>query len=140
MTPEEVDAFLADELLCRVATTGPDGPHITPLWYAWHGGRLWLNSLCRSQRWADLMREPQVAVVVDTGTRMGELRGVELRGRAEAVGEVPRTGEPVAELEPVEQLFADRYTGGRVRHDGQHAWLRLTPEKIISWDSRKLGG
>jgi hypothetical protein len=23
-------------------------------------------------------------------------------------------------------------------HDGRHAWMRLTPEKVVSWDFRKL--
>jgi hypothetical protein len=23
-------------------------------------------------------------------------------------------------------------------HDGRHAWLRITPGKIVSWDFRKL--
>jgi hypothetical protein len=140
MTPEEVDAFLAEERTCRVATLGPNGPHATPLWYAWHGGALWLTSVVRSQRWADLQRDPRVAVVVDAGTSYDELRGVELRGRVEVVGEVPRTGEPVPELEGPEQLMADRYLGGTFVHDGRHAWLRLVPDKITSWDFRKLGG
>jgi len=26
-----------------------------------------------------------------------------------------------------------------VHHDGRHAWLRITPDKIVSWDFRKLG-
>jgi hypothetical protein len=140
MTPEEVDAFLAEERTCRVATLGPNGPHATPLWYAWHGGALWLTSVVRSQRWTDLQRDPRVAVVVDAGTSYDELRGVELRGRVEVVGEVPRTGEPVTELEGPEQLMADRYLGGTFVHDGRHAWLRLVPDKITSWDFRKLGG
>jgi hypothetical protein len=140
MTPEEVDAFLAEERTCRVATLGPNGPHATPLWYAWHGGALWLTSVVRSQRWTDLQRDPRVAVVVDAGTSYDELRGVELRGRVEVVGEVPRTGEPVPELEGPEQLMADRYLGGTFVHDGRHAWLRLVPDKITSWDFRKLGG
>jgi hypothetical protein len=55
------------------------------------------------------------------------------------VGEAPRTGEPVAELEVPERIFADKYAGGRVHHDGRHAWLRITPDKIVSWDFRKLG-
>jgi hypothetical protein len=139
MTPEEVDAFLAEERTCRVATVGPSGPHATPLWYAWHGGALWLTSVVRSQRWTDLQRDPRIAVVVDAGTSYDELRGVELRGRVEVVGEVPRTGEPVPELVGPEQLMADRYTGGTVVHDGRHAWLRLVPDKITSWDFRKLG-
>jgi hypothetical protein len=140
MSPAEVDAFLAEERTCRVATVGPNGPHATPLWYAWHGGALWLTSVVRSQRWTDLQRDPRVAVVVDAGTSYDELRGVELRGRVEVVGEVPRTGEPVPELEGPEQLMADRYLGGTFVHDGRHAWLRLVPDKITSWDFRKLGG
>ena len=140
MSPAEVDAFLAEERTCRVATVGPNGPHATPLWYAWHGGALWLTSVVRSQRWTDLLRDPRVAVVVDAGTSYDELRGVELRGRVEVVGEVPRTGEPVPELEGPEQLMADRYLGGTFVHDGRHAWLRLVPDKITSWDFRKLGG
>lgn len=139
MTPDELDAFLAEERTCRVATVSPQGPHNTPLWYAWHGGSIWLTSLYRSQRWTDLMRDPRVAIVVDAGHDYGELRGVELRGRVEVVGEVPRVGEPNPELEPVEQLFADRYTGGTFVHDQRHAWLRMTPEKVTSWDFRKLG-
>lgn len=140
MTPEEVDAFLAEERTCRVATVGPNGPHATPLWYAWHAGALWLTSVVRSQRWTDLRRDPRVAVVVDAGTAYDELRGVELRGRVEVVGEVPRTGAPVPELVGPEQLMADRYLGGTFVHDGRHAWLRLVPDKITSWDFRKLGG
>ena len=140
MTSEEVDAFLAEERTCRVATVGPNGPHATPLWYAWHGGALWLTSVVRSQRWTDLQRDPRVAVVVDAGTSYDELRGVELRGQVEVVGEVPRTGEPVPELEGPEQLMADRYMGGTFVHDGRHAWLRMVPDKIASWDFRKLSG
>lgn len=139
MTSDEVDAFLAEQRTCRVATVGRTGPHATPLWFVWHEGALWLTSLARSQRWADLQTDPRIAVVVDAGEQYQELRGVELRGRVEVVGEVPRTGEPVPELDGPEQAFADRYTGGTMHHDGRHAWLRLVPEKITSWDFRKLG-
>jgi len=138
MTPVEVDAFLAEQRTCRVATVGAGGPHATPLWYVWSGGALWLTSLSRSQRWTDLMADPRIAVVVDAGEEYGELRGVELRGRVEVVGEVPRTGEPVPELDAPEQAFADRYSGGTIVRDGRHAWLRLVPDKITSWDFRKI--
>lgn len=134
MTESELDGFLTDQRTCRVATVGTTGPHVTPLWFAWHAGSVWLTSITRSQRWIDLERDPRVAVVVDAG----ELRGVELRGRVEVVGEVPRTGVPNPELEAAEQNFADRYTGGVVERDGRHAWLRLVPEKVVSWNFRKL--
>jgi nitroimidazol reductase NimA-like FMN-containing flavoprotein (pyridoxamine 5'-phosphate oxidase superfamily) len=140
MTPDEVDGFLAAERTCRVATVGADGPHATPLWYVWTDGVLWLYSLSRSQRWADLGRDPRVAVVVDAGHDYGELRGVEIRGRIEVVGEVPRTGAAAVELAEPERLFARKYFGTEeMWHDGRHGWLRLVPERLVSWDFRKIG-
>ena len=139
MSAEERDEFLATQRTCRLATVGGDGaPHVTPLWFVWDGTSVWVTSLVRSQRWTDVRRDSRVSVVVDTGDEFLDLRGVELNGIADLVGEAPRTGEPVAELEAPEQLFADKYAGGRVHHDGRHAWLRITPSKIQSWDFRKI--
>ena len=140
MTTAEVDEFLAAERTCRVATTGRDGrPHVVPLWFVWDSGALWLSSVVRSQRWTDLMRDPRVAVVVDAGVEYTELRGVELSGEVVPVGEIPRAGAPDRVLDQVEQLFADKYTRGvKVPADGRHAWLKLAPEKLVSWDFRKL--
>jgi hypothetical protein len=136
MDQAELDEFLAGEHTCRVATASPQGPHLTPLWYVWDGTALWLTSLVRSQRWTDIERDPRVAVLVDAGEAYGELRGVELRGTLEVIGEVPRTGEPVEALVEPERLMAAKYGGGG--QDGRHAWLRLVPDKITSWDFRKL--
>jgi hypothetical protein len=140
MSDAERDEFLGAERTCRVATVGTGGPHVAPLWFVWHDAALWLTSLNRSQRWTDLERDPRIAVVVDAGHDYAELRGVELRGRVEVVGEVPRTGEPEPRLDPVERAFAEKYTGGsEFGYDGRHAWLVLHPEKIVSWDFRKIG-
>ena len=136
MDPAELDAFLTHEHTCRVATSSPAGPHLTALWFVWDGTALWLTSLVRSQRWTDLRRDPRLAVLVDAGEDYAELRGAELRGRAEVIGEVPRTGTPDPALDQTERLFADKY--GAMYHDGRHAWLRLVPDSISSWDFRKL--
>ena len=144
MSAGELDAFLGRERTCRLATLGPDGPHVSPVWFTWDGGALWIYSLTRSQRWADLQRDPRVAAVIDGGEHYAELHGVEIEGEAAVVGPVPRTGEadPQApELAGPERLMAAKYFGagsGAMTHDGRHAWLRITPAKITSWDFRKL--
>jgi nitroimidazol reductase NimA-like FMN-containing flavoprotein (pyridoxamine 5'-phosphate oxidase superfamily) len=61
MSAEELDAFLTEQRTCRVATTGPDGPHVAPVWFVWDGQALWIYSLTRSQRWANVSRDPRVA-------------------------------------------------------------------------------
>lgn len=105
MTPGELDEFLTSQRTCRVATVSADGaPHVSTLWFAWDGTSMWLYSVMRSKRWTDLRRDPRVAIVVDTGEEYDELRGVELSGTVDFVGESPRTGELRAELDVPETL------------------------------------
>ena len=95
MSAEELDAFLGEERTCRVASVGADGlPHNTPLWFVWDGKALWLNSIVKSQRWTDISRNSYVSIIVDAGHDFGELRGAELIGRMEQVGDVPRSIRP----------------------------------------------
>ncbi|MEX5635892.1 pyridoxamine 5'-phosphate oxidase family protein [Parafrankia sp. FMc2] len=154
MSPDEVDAFLAGERVCRVATSRVDGhPHVVPLWFVWDGSALWLNSIVRSQRWADLQRDPRVSVVIDAGVEFNELRGVELAGSVEIASEVPRTAgretaahltathqtaEHRPEFADIERRYAEKYSGTPdFVADGRHAWLRLMPTRLVSWDFRK---
>ena len=140
MTTQERDEYLGRQRTCRVATISPAGPHVTPLWFYWDGTSLWLTSLHGTQRWIDLERDPRVAIVIDDGDSYLELRGVEIQGSVEVVGEAPRTGLPHGALEPIEDGYARKYQGGgEMRHDGRHAWLCVTPSKISSWDFAKIG-
>ena len=140
MTAAERDAFLAHEHTCRVATVDAGGaPHVAPLWFVWDGEAFWLNSIVRSQRWVNLARDGRISVVVDAGEDYAELRGVELSGTAVVVGEVPRTSAPDLVLNEIERRYGAKYRGGVFEADGRHAWLRITPDKIVSWDFRKRG-
>lgn len=141
MSGAELDEFLATERTCRVGTVGANGaPHVTPLWFVWDTTSLWLYSITRSKRWADLRKNPRASVLVDAGHDYQELRGVELLGDFEPVGESPRMGEPLPELTDVERSFARKYFGiDEHVYDGRHAWLRMTPESVRSWDFRKIG-
>lgn len=142
MSEQEVDWFMHEERTCRVATVGADGtPHVMPLWFVWHDRSVWLNSIVKSQRWTDLTRDPHVAVVVDAGHDFHELRGVEVRGTIEQVGDVPRTTRAQPELVEPERLMARKYSrSGEFVPDGRHAWLRVRPTKLVSWDFRKNPG
>ena len=139
MTAAEADEFLTAERTCRVATAGQDGrPHVAPLWFVWDGTSLWLSSLVRSQRWTDLMRDPRVAVVVDAGVEYTELRGVELSGRGRARSVTSRARPRPIPSWPGRSGCSPTSTpaASMAEPDGRHAWLRLTPDKLVSWDFR----
>lgn len=139
MTKDELDAFLGEQRTCRLGSVDGEGaPHVSPLWFVWDGSALWLWSLVKSQRWVNLMRDPRVSVAVDDGRAYDELRGVEVLGHVVAVGDVPRTEAIHPDAAEPERLWAEKYSAGRFISDGRHAWLRLDPDKVVSWDFRKI--
>ena len=138
MDQQELDVFLGEERMCRLGSVDATGsPHVSPLWFVWDGSALWLHSVVKSQRWTNLGRDPRVSVVIDAGVGYFELKGAELIGRVEVVGGVPaRRPRPCARR-------ARAVVGRQVhRRDVPGRWqarlVRLVPEKVVSWDFRKL--
>ena len=77
MSSGELDEYLDRQRTLRLATVDERGvPHVVPLWFVWHDGAVWLNSLTRSRRHRHLRSGRPVGMVVDDGDRYGELRGV----------------------------------------------------------------
>lgn len=133
MTPDELDAFLARERTARVGTVSPDGdPHVTPLWFVWRDGALYVTSLRRSRRTRDIEAGGRVAVCVDAGEHYGELHGAVLYGRFEPV-------EDDDERTAARADFGEKYWGGSDIPDrASHRWLVLRPDRIVSWDFTKI--
>lgn len=133
MSDAELDAFLATERTARCGTVSPDGdPHVAPLWFVWHDGAMWLNSLKRSRRARDLAEGSRVALCVDAGEGYAELRGAVLYGRAQDATDH-------ADLATVRGLFGAKYWGGaQVPEVRSHRWFRVDPDRIASWDFAKI--
>ena len=133
LTQDELDDLLVRERTLRAGTVSADGwPHVVPLWFVWHGGVVYVNNLKRSKRTRNLEEGSPVALCVDTGELYMELRGAVLYGRFEAADDDPS-------LEQIREAFAAKYWGGKeVPATRSHSWLRMAPERIVSWDFRKI--
>ncbi|MCA1831297.1 MAG: pyridoxamine 5'-phosphate oxidase family protein [Actinomycetota bacterium] len=129
----ELEKLLAETRELHVATVSPDGvPHVVPLWYVWHGGAVWVNSLIKSRRTRDVHAGSPVALCIDTGFEYEDLRGAVLRGRFVDASEDSDLGAAQAQ-------FAAKYWGGdQVPVVRSHIWMKLVPEQTSSWDFRKI--
>ena len=135
LSPEELDGFLTQQRTVRLATVASDRrPHVVPLWYVWLNGALFMNSTVGNVTTENLRSHPRASGVVDDGDDYGSLRGAVLEGdvaRAE--------GHP--ELHEVRRIWSNKYLAGAPlpydRWKGR-IWLRLLPEKVTSWDFRKI--
>src|SRR2546428_11692917 len=84
MTDAEVAEFLATERTLQVASIGPDGvPHLVPMWFKVIAGRVAMWTYAKSQKAANLQRDPRVTCLVEAGETYGELRGVSITGMAD---------------------------------------------------------
>lgn len=143
MTDDEIQAFLHEQRTLQVATIGRDGyPHLVAMWYILVDHRLAFWTYAKSQKALNLRRDPRLTVLVESGTRYEELRGVQIRGRADILTDR-------ATVQHYGELIFERYLGGPI-NDQTRAMVAaqaakriivvVNPVAVSSWDHHKLGG
>jgi general stress protein 26 len=143
MSDEQVSAFLAEQRVVVCATNGIGGwPHLMPLWYVLRDGELWAWTYAKSQKVRNLERDDRATLQVEDGAEYQELRGVMLETRAVIHRELELVARAGAEI-------FERYSGasagdqamGAVRTQAaKRVALQFVPERVASWDHRKLSG
>ena len=143
LSEDERKVYLSTALTVILVTVGRDGyPHAVPMWFLVDDdGIIYMTTYGRSQKVVNVRRNPRVALLVESGVRYDELKGVLLRGKAEVVED--------------ESLCLGVLTKIHTKHMGglasgveevmraqarKRVVLKITPERIVSWDHRKLGG
>ena len=143
MTDDELWKFIEERKSLQVATIGADGaPHLTTLWFAIVDGEIAFETFSKSQKIVNLRRDPRIAVLLEDGAKYNELRGVAINGRALLHSDPARVHPyalavmkrnqpeiPAEQLEAAAKVLASKRTAVIVK-----------PEKIVSWDHRKLVG
>jgi PPOX class probable F420-dependent enzyme len=143
MTDDEIQAFLAEGRDLQVASLNADGtPHLVTMWYAVRDGEVAFWTYAKSQKIVNLRRDPRIAVLVATGDKYEELKGVSINGRAELVearDEVIKYGEAVYERYwgPLDN---DAVREGVRAMGAKRVVVVVNPEKVTTWDHSKLGG
>ncbi len=108
--------YLQSQRLGRMATVSKEGdPHVVPVTYRYNpdtdtidiGGR----DMGKTKKFRDTQRNGSIAFVVDDFTGPGTARGIEIRGRSEAL---PEGGQTVV------QSFSPEL-------------IRIYPKRIIAW-------
>jgi PPOX class probable F420-dependent enzyme len=137
MSQQQIDDFLEQPLIARVATVRPDGrPHVVPVWFEWDGSTLRFEAEMGSAKVTNLRHDARVSVAVDV-TRGGfRYRAVLMEGRGRIV-EDRTVAVPV-----IERIFR-RYVGDegletsrarRIVHESNSGVVEVMPERVISWD------
>jgi PPOX class probable F420-dependent enzyme len=137
MTNEELETYLAEPHLCSIGTFGPNGTiHLVAMNYGFVDGSPAFWSYRKAQKTKNLERNPNLTMLVDSGRRYSELKGVQLVGTADLL-----TDE--ASVLALADSMSGRYgtIGGDARSSApKRVAVKINVNKVISWDHGKLGG
>ena len=142
MTSQEVEAHLAGPHKLQLATINPDGfPHLVTMYYDVFDGQVGFWTYRRAQKTVNLQRDPRLTCLVEAGDDYMTLRGLQIQGRARLIEDTERIAE-------VGRRVYGRYIEGGITPElepfiAQQATKRVAvmvePDRVISWDHRKLG-
>jgi PPOX class probable F420-dependent enzyme len=142
LTDEELAEFLESNMKVQVATNGPDGhPHLTTLFYVMVDGQMFFWTYGKSQKIQNLRRDPRITCLVEDGTDYFELRGATIFGKARLIEDydqlVDLGGRVATVMAGGEDLgdFGAQIVAQQAR---KRVGVIVEPEKIASWDHRKM--
>jgi PPOX class probable F420-dependent enzyme len=134
---EREDFLTKPGILCRIATIQADGaPHVTPAWFIYEDGAIFITPRAHSAWLANLRRDPRIALTIDA--EASPYPKVTVEGLAEIVHDL---GEDDAWRDRYRRL-AKRYVPGAAADnyvdttdDQPRALLRipLTGSKVRTW-------
>ncbi|HLZ28048.1 MAG TPA: pyridoxamine 5'-phosphate oxidase family protein [Chloroflexota bacterium] len=139
LSPAELDAFLAEPRLLKLACIRPDGwPYVVPLWYAWHERKLYVVGRERAVWIQYIAAEPRVGVLIDEEARRH--RRVQMTATAEVIdGPVPRA-QGGARWRQFDHLLAARYMAdaqgrayAQLTADRPRFLVEITPVQTTTW-------
>jgi PPOX class probable F420-dependent enzyme len=141
MTPEEIDAFLAERRPMTMCSIGPDGAiHAVAMWYGFLDGCITVETKAKSQKVQNLRRDPRLTLLFEDGDTYEELRGVELVGKAEIVDDPDQMRKlGISVFERYYGTYSDELEPFLEAMLHKRLAVKMHAERTVSWDHRTLG-
>ena len=141
LSPEEQAAFLQTARKAALATVDKDGfPHVVAMGFLAKEGAIYMTSYAKAQKVLNVRRNPKVGVMIETGERYAEFRGVLIRGHCEIIEDPAQVDMVIRESGKKQTRSGVPPQEAAVASAPKRVVLKVTPEKIASWDHTKLGG
>ena len=143
MSADEQRRYLVDAHTIILTSLDRHGyPHSVAMWFVVDpDGTIAMTTFAKSQKALNLRRDPRCALLVETGRSYEELMGLLIRGRATLEADPERTLDVLERIQ--RKHLGENLPGLRdaLRSQAQkRVVIRVHPERVASWDHRKLGG
>jgi PPOX class probable F420-dependent enzyme len=145
LTQEEINEFLTKGHTVILATIRKSGePLMTPLWYVYKDGAIYIRTLAKSPKVQHVKRDPRVCCLVEEGEAWIDLKAVIANCDAEVI-------EDEQTLKEVGEALGEKYKGfrpdtskqpnaTRKHYSSGSVVIKMTPRpgEVRSWYNRKI--
>jgi nitroimidazol reductase NimA-like FMN-containing flavoprotein (pyridoxamine 5'-phosphate oxidase superfamily) len=137
---DEQAAFFREQRKAALATLDQHGfPHVVAMSYFAKDGAFYMTSYGKAQKVVNIRRNPKVALMIESGSAYSELCGVMVRGHCEIIESAEAVRAAFAGMAEARGATPSRPSGAGDSAP-KRVVLKIIPEKVTSWDHRKLGG
>lgn len=126
-----IQEFLAGKDVVVLGTVDADGaPLLTPMWFVHDAAAIVMVTIAGSRKARNLLRDPRVAVVAESGNRV-DIRRVTLAGRAEVVPDSAEQRRLADQLLAKYDPYVEEKWAGR-RMPADRVMFRIVPRSVGS--------
>ncbi len=148
MSDDEVRAYVHASKTIILTSNGPGGyPHPMPMWFGIDAdGTIRMTTFRASQKVKNLKRDPRVSLLVESGKEYSELMGVVFYGEAELIDDIDEVTKTLisastrGQTAPLTPEAREGMAKVMQKTAAKRVCILLKPERVVSWDHRKLGG
>jgi PPOX class probable F420-dependent enzyme len=123
----KAEAFLKGKHFGKLATIRKNGsPHVTPIWYLLDDGKIIVNTTTQREKYHNILREPRIAFLVDTGYPY-----VMILGKAR----IAKERDPKKDIESLAIRYTGEEAGRKAARDrywkDPRVSIEIVPEKVV---------
>jgi len=102
-------------------------------------GAIYMTSYGKAQKILNIRRNPKVGIMIESGKNYGDFRGLMIRGHCEIIEDPALVAATIQTLQAT-QSGKTEAPREAILSAPKRVILKITPEKVASWDHTKLGG
>ena len=136
MSEKELDEFLKNGRMLKIASIRDNKPHVTPIWYVYQNGKFYISTSSKTRKVKNLKKNKNVAFCLDVGEAFADVKAVVGSGTAQIVTD-PKLASDVDAKIKIKYLSSTDHPIAKKLAELDDTVIEITPSLKISWDYSK---
>jgi nitroimidazol reductase NimA-like FMN-containing flavoprotein (pyridoxamine 5'-phosphate oxidase superfamily) len=136
MDEKEIDEFLKNGRMLKIASIRDNKPHVTPIWYIYQNGKFYISTSSKTRKVKNLKKNNNVAFSLDVGEAFADVKAVVGSGTAQIVTDSKLAREVDMKIK-IKYLGSTEHPIAKKLAELDDTVIEITPTEKISWDYSK---